>query len=238
MNPPTPLCSVLVPYRPDGDMRDAAWDWVVKPKWEALGVQLVVESPGPGAHPGDFNHPRAINQARRRATSDVLIVADADTTWAPGFFVEQAVELVRCGAASWCLPEAYWQLGERQTNLLLGGDQWDRADLADWIGVGSAYSGVVVVHREAFDQVGGYDERWAHWGSDDGAFAVTMTNLVEPVTRVPGSRALHLWHPRAHVEAQPDDQAQLMQRYFAADGKPDAVAAVRFEHWKEGQTHG
>lgn len=235
----TPLASVLVPYRPDGDMRDAAWDWVVRPSWEALDVEILVESPGPGVHPGEFNHPAAINAARRRATSDVLIVADADTWWAPTRFVEQAVDLVRTGVASWVLPEEYWQLGERQTNLLLGGDPWDVADLADWIGFGSAWSGVVVVHREAFDRVGGYDERWTHWGSDDAAFAVTMTNLVEPVTRVPGSRALHLWHPRAVADVHADaDQKALMGRYFAADGNADAVAAVRFEHWKEGQTLG
>lgn len=230
----TPLASVLVPYRSDGGYRDAAWRFI-EPAWQRLGVELIVESPGPGSSPAEFNHPAAINAARRRASSDVLIVADADTGWDSGW-VEEACALVRAGA-SWALPTEYWQLSKAQTEALRNGTRPVMPE-ALWVGVGNAYSGVVVIEAEAFDHVGGYDERWAWWGSDDGAFAVTMTTLVEAPERIPG-RALHHWHPRPEeMHARQGDQHTLMRRYHAAAGDVDALAAVRFEHWADGQTLG
>ena len=94
-----------------------------------------------------------------------------------------------------------------------------------------SWSGVVVVAAEAFDEVGGYDERYEWWGSDDSAFAITMGTLVGPVRRLPG-RCLHHWHPAPLSETYGHErhaqQHRLQERYAAAAGDVDAVREVRF----------
>lgn len=225
--------SVLVPYRPGEPWHDRAWQHVAQ-RWARTGLELIVESPGPGAHTGEFNHPLAINNARRRASGDVLIVADADTAWAPDDWVHWAVEAVERGEAAWALPAEYWQLSPAQSEDVLAGgavpEQREWAD-AEWVGRGVSWSGVVVVSADAFDEVGGYDERWAWWGSDDAAFAAAMTTLVGPVLRLPG-RCLHFWHPRPvanyYGHAHHHEQHALQERYDAAMGDPAAMRAVRF----------
>jgi hypothetical protein len=221
--------SVLVPYRPDGGWRDKAWA-AIEPAWRELGVELVVESPGPGRNPGDFNHPRAINRARDRATRPLLCVADADT----GFDREwPALAAAALADHPWVLPAEYWQMSQAQTRAARVGrlPAKDAQLDADWVGVGVSWSGLVFVTADAFDLVEGYDERWEWWGSDDAAFAITMGTLVAPAHRLMG-RALHFWHPRQveHHYGHERHQAQheLCKAYEAAAGDPALVSAVRW----------
>jgi Glycosyl transferase family 2 len=221
--------SVLVPYRPDYGWRDAAWRWI-RPRWLALGVDLVEESPGPGASPAEFNHPLAINAARRRAKGEVLIVADADTSWDPGW-VESAARRVRSGEETFVLPSEYWQLTREQTTALrdyeLAPEYADEA-LAEWVGYGVSWAGLVVVAAETFDAAYGYDERFAWWGSDDGAFALAVQAIADARPfRLPG-RALHHWHPRPEeMHPHQGENHALMRRYVAAAGDGAAMTRVR-----------
>lgn len=229
--------SILVPYRPGEPWRDRAWQVGVRPAWQryvqAFGAELLVESPGAGAHPGEFNHPLAINRARARASGDVLVIADADTAFDPDSWVAAAIGRIVTGA-HWVLPEEYWQLSAAQTQGKLGasGEWVDDPSRADWVGYAASWSGVVVVTSAAFDEVGGYDERWAWWGSDDAAFSKCMDTLVGPAVRLLG-RCLHHWHPRPaeHHYGHPHhaEQHALQERYDAAAGDPDAMRRVRFE---------
>lgn len=223
--------SVLVPYRPGESWRDRAW-LTISSAWAETGYEVIVESPGPGAHPGEFNHPLAINAARRRASGDVLVVADADTAWDPLDWVERAARLIESGISHWVLPSEYWQLSAAQTQARLTTGMWvDDESRAEWVGHGVSWSGIVMVAAWAFDEVGGYDERWEWWGSDDAAFSKCMGTIVGPATRLPG-RCLHHWHPRPsehhygherHVQ-----QHELQMLYDRADGDPDAMRRVRF----------
>jgi hypothetical protein len=125
----TPRLSILVPYRPGEPWRDRSWTEAVRPAWQEivdhLNAELIVESPGPGAHPGEFNHPRAINAARQRASGEVLVIADADTEPDPPSWIVAAAGLIALGRAHWVLPAEYWQLSAAQTQAAL-------SDTGDW----------------------------------------------------------------------------------------------------------
>jgi hypothetical protein len=218
---------VLVPYRPDGGFRDRAWAYVRR-RWETLGVELVVESPGPGAHPGEFNHPAAINRAAARARGDVFVVADADTAfefWWP----HAALAAIEDGA-SWVMPRLYHKLTGTSTERVLEGLALSRAE-REWTGDSICWSGLVVVPRDAFERVGGYDERFAFWGADDVCFGLTMDALVGRHERLEGA-AYHLWHPAPHQETyghrRHAGQDALMRRYTAAAEDAEALREVRF----------
>lgn len=219
--------SVLVPYRFADSHRERIWKWLER-RWAELAAdaELVVQEAPPGADPSEFNHPRAINQAAERARGDIFIVADADTAFALDF-IERACAEVAAGA-SWVLPRFYDQLDRPSTMALL--DRPPTVAIAgydrDWQGDGVSWSGLVVVPREGFEMVGGYDERWERWGGDDVAFACSMNTLWGEVVRLPGA-AMHLWHSREHLDAQPEDQHKLMYRYLEASGNPEAIREVQ-----------
>lgn len=217
--------SILVPYRAGEEWRDRAWAYN-RARWEQMDVEVVVADPGPGRHPGEFNHPAAINDAARRSSGVVLVVADADTAFHPGW-VAAAAAMVRAGVP-WVLPRHYVKVDRASTERILAGGSLD-GYTADWVGDGISWSGLVVVPRAGFEAVGGYDERWAWWGADDVAFAMSMLTLWGPVERLEGE-AIHLWHPTPIDETYGHDHFQesrrLMERYVAAEGDPVAMRAL------------
>jgi hypothetical protein len=185
--------SVLVPYRPDDGARQEAWENVVQPLWEQTGAELIVESPGPGASPAEFNHPLAINRARERASGEVLIIADADCAWTP--YLLPAFLVDACTKSSGlALPRRYAKLTGSQTRRLVRGTTPPSERMlqkAEWVGDAVSWSGLVCVRAEDFDAVGGYDERYEWWGSDDVAFGLSVETLLGPTRRIDGS-VLHL----------------------------------------------
>lgn len=225
------MISALIAYRTTLDgWRDAAWNLEVRPFLELVCDEVIVETPlaARDGSPDDFNKPAAINAARARARGDVLLIGDADTH--PGA-VGDMVRLLNTPwkHVPWVLPQRYVKLTEAATReYLYAPARAGRESDYEWVGYSRSWSGGVVCRADDFDTCGGYDERFASWGADDVAFAMTMNALVGPVERHPCA-CYHYWHPGAENRAQPGDQHDLMYRYLdAAAISADAVRAVRF----------
>ncbi len=231
--------AVVVPYRDDGGWRADAWTQVVRPAWEALAARehckLIVAEAPPGDHPGEFNHPLAINSGAERAPveCEYLIVADADCAWTAGL-PEALVQTVRYGGP-WALPEHYTKLTRTQTRRVLRGTTQPVAALAanaEWSGRRASWAGLVCVGVDDFWELGGYDERYTYWGADDMAFGLAADTLLGAHERVEG-HVIHLWHPTplAHNYGHKRHRVQydLGERYKAAVGDPAAMRAVRFD---------
>ena len=54
-----------------------------------------------------------------------------------------------------------------------------------------------MVHREAWDEVGGYDERFVGWGYEDSAMNIELATT-RRWERMPGE-SWHLSHPQANI---------------------------------------
>lgn len=233
--------SVIVPYRPDGGWRDRAWERVVSPFWSGVvdgwsaDAELLISEPeptGPG-HPGDFNHPLAINRAAEAARGDLLLIADADCL--PDSRYPRLAEHAIRNGAQWCLPRFYRKLSRDSTEGMLAYNpprpgSWLVSDAAcEWIGDSVSWAGCPIVHREAFRDAGGYDERIAWWGGDDICFGLTMTTLYGDAVRLEG--ITHLWHPdppeHNYGHERHPEQWAIVQRYIAAAGDVLAIRQVR-----------
>lgn len=234
------MISVLVPYRPDGAHRQRTWDWL-RQRWAMLcpEAEVIVQGDDGGAHPGQFNHPLAINRAAERASHDVFIVADCDTAFDPGW-VREAARLVAAEAEPWVMPRFYDKLTARATDILLSSSPatpLDEDNIApmvaqrEWRGDSICWSGLVVVHRSGFETVGGYDERIAWWGGDDICFGLTMDALVGRHHRLDGS-AVHCWHPAPSEQTYGHErhavQQELVDRYITAAENAAHLRHVRF----------
>ncbi len=117
--------------------------------------------------PERFNMAHAKNLAHRLGIlegADVLVNLDADNFTGPGF-------------DDWLVDEFQGATGERflySTMIKHGPDRLDRG-----------ITGRIAVTRNAFMMAGGYDEKYADWGSDDEDFKTRLRMLGIPSGEIP-----------------------------------------------------
>lgn len=222
------MISVLIPFRADYGHRDRLADWNSR-RWKALlpDAEIIFGTDDSEV----FNRGRARNLAFMESTGETVIFADADTA-AQREDVLEAVHLVEHGAP-WVLPyTVYYNMCETDTESLLqeepGCTLWEPTEWEHRLL--TAISGTIVMSREAFLAVNGYDEDFRGWGYEDDAFCKAMNALVGAHERLPGY-VLHLWHPIAPDGAfnSPtiDHNRVLFRQYESAKGNPTRMAALR-----------
>lgn len=170
--------TVCIPWRP-GPARLAIRNRCVD-FWHRHGFPVIEADSDPDL---PFLANQARNNAVREAGSDVVILADADTI--PGRIeqihcaVEQAVQ----GVVVW--PHTVQNYADsRWVSMPLS------AAIAKRVEAGGFSGSLIVIHRETFWSIGGFDERFTPGmgGWDDVSFAMCAATLLK-VVRVVG----HSW---------------------------------------------
>jgi predicted glycosyltransferase involved in capsule biosynthesis len=168
------------------------------------------------------------------AKGDVFVFVDADT-YVPFAQIKDGVEVAR--HFGWSLPyETYYSLTAESTERFLNNDD-KSLDFEfefpgpDPIDRPPAVGGCIIVTRDAFETVNGYDDGFVGWGFEDRAFAASLWTLVHSLmVRVPGY-VYHLWHPAVRFE-QPNLQRsrERWAAYQAAVGAPEKMRALVSRH--------
>lgn len=194
-----PRVVFLVPRRRDGGHRDKLWTYC-RARWEKyFGDIPVIE----GHHEeGSFNRSAAINRAAREAGDwDLGIVIDSDVMLGVSS-ARAAIERAReTGKVTWGHRRwrgfhedwtTRWVKERRDFGPELDRDLMDlyveRTNPLSW-------SCFMVIPRTVFDDMGGFDERFAGWGFEDMAFQSIVSGLYG-YERIDGD-IIHLWHPRS-----------------------------------------
>lgn len=224
--------SILVPFRPDGGLRDLVWSWLRRRYTMLLPEAEIVTADDPGEH---FSRAASFNLAAAEAQGDILLMVDADAV-VSAEQLEGAIAQADDSAGMVLAYCRYLYLTERASHEIMAGPV-DRGPRPipehEWEQWGSV-SSVVAVSRKTWDVVGGFDPRFRGWGFEDNAFFYACQTLVAPHRRVEGD-VLHLWHPPSpgldpSVETYQANHA-LNERYGAACDDPDAMREVLGE-WR------
>lgn len=183
-----------IPYRPDFGHRDQLFTHLKTNFWNIIGFELLI-----GANNDDpFNRSKALNQALT-GSWDVAILADADT-WVAGHQLQDAIKKARTTHRLTAAFDTVIELNRTTTMSILAGktplsgsfDGAEKIRTREY----ETQSSMLVITRDLWDQVGGFDERFTGWGCEDNAFFKACELHGGTAERVTGN-AFHLWHPPA-----------------------------------------
>jgi glycosyltransferase involved in cell wall biosynthesis len=234
--------SLLVPFTTTDLQRQATWDWL-KEYYSAWlpGAELIV-SPN---YEVPFCKTRAFNTAFKRSTGDVIVLLDADCYINTEIILQCAAEIRAARKAHqklWYVPyRNFYRLTEQATSAVTASQPTDPITypapppsevLSSTDGTSSAHwwgALIQIMPAEAFEAVGGMDDRFAGWGGEDVAFMRAVDTLYGK-HKTWNDQVFHLWHAAtlnpydSHLRMWPGQKAsqkkndELVGRYYAAFG--------------------
>ncbi|GAA2029908.1 hypothetical protein GCM10009819_12010 [Agromyces tropicus] len=166
---------------------------------------------------------RNLAVARLAEPDDVVVINDADTLPDPGP-LRAAVAAARTSGRVHLPYATYRWLGPEGTAELEDGVA--PADCSSVL-VHGACSGVYVTTGRTWAAHGGQDERFRGWGFEDSAWRLAHETLLGAGPQRHDGTVYALSHePEVRAGEQYDRNAALMERYRAAAGDLDAMAAL------------
>ncbi len=233
--------SILVPFRSEaGTPRRRNWLWLRK-RWQALFPDYELVTGTDKGQP--FSKSVAVNDAYSKASGDVLVIADADSWCEPGQ-IRRAIDyassrgvLVVPWVNAYRLTERHSeQILKMPPNTLDPVSQEMRRGIEDYTPSPSTAAMVIVVMRDDFERVGGFDPRFRGWGAEDVSFALACRTLVGK-TKILMGESFALYHQRPRTEGRRvwdkdtgEHNAALGQLYWDAENKIHAMTALCMAH--------
>lgn len=218
----------VVPHRETGDLHRArCWQWV-KARGRKLYACQLIEGDRRGSEV--FSHAGGFNEGVDRATTELVLLTDTDTTVDRQTF-DTAYQAVRSGRQRWAMAAHYVKINERATRRLLVDAPFTNVNVGSMVKlerdtewVGRSWAGFLLMRRDDYLTIGGYDERIPAWGADDTLMAVQLTSLLGDEPRVAG-HVWHLWHDNAYERehGMTDDQWSLVRAHEGATS-PELLA--------------
>jgi hypothetical protein len=211
---------------PDTDgYRNMNWAYS-KARWERLLPDVpIFEGHDEGSH--TFCLARAQNEAARLAGDwGIAVYVGAD-------FIAESEEMVRAGIQR-ARETGQFTITHSQTTMLheegaervRGGEEPDPS-MGDTYG--NPFTGITIIPRKLYDEVGGFDERFVGWGWEDQAFWSACWAFGRGYQRVDG-HAYHLWHPRTRSDNEESplhsESEVLGRRYLAARSHKEAMKMI------------
>lgn len=216
---------ILVPWRGGDEIRERNWA-IARRYLEGFDYPIFT-----GDRKGPWSRAAAVNAAAKAAGEwDVAMIADADTIQEVGAAHRAIASVgISCGAAiPW---NVRWLLDEKATVRLKARNEAPLRDTRRWGKQDRGAGSTLIVAREAWDAVGGFDEHFVGWGLEDRAIVIAMKTL-SSVRHFPGV-VWHLNHPvdpisikYRHTLGGSPEMSQYFQRYRAAIKDTEKMLAL------------
>ena len=232
--------ALVIPHNFQSGERDRAWSWVYR-RWMAFKERTKdFDEVFAGPHEGEgLSRSSLRNIAVRSTVGDTIILADADIALPDEAVLTLALREHRetgrwvipyapyTGYHRLTMPTSRWILFHLEADYDLPSNVF-RVEHAPFHSV----AGCIIMSRDQFEGVGGYDERFIGWGFEDNAFAEAMTLCYGVPLRL-NYPIFHLWHPAGAGDSfegpQIPGNRALYQKYvdFRTSGDIDG-----YKNWR------
>lgn len=213
-----PLIDVLMPYRPASHHRVRIKNANTK-LWEAaqFPVRVIVGQHGNEMSRDPFNLAKAANEAFRRSSADIVLLHGTDhlppDPMRLAWIVDELQHHPWLGV--YANTHALTQASTEQ--ILVAVEAGYRRVHPQWITVGAKApfcTGIMAFRRDAWEQLGGMDERFAGWGCEDTALRLAAETMFGKPP-LPYGNLVTMWHSRAKRD-QFGANVKVLAEYQAA----------------------
>lgn len=215
--------AICVPWRAGVPSREMIWKQV-GPVMAASGLPVYTGDSAPDA---PFNRSEARNRAAEYVPeAEVIAFLDADAYLPPDLIREAVNRAAVSGSAVY----PYTQLMSLHP---ITGEASPRVNYTDASPL--LISGNVMVPRALYERVGGWDERFDHYGWEDGAF-VKMLRMLGTVEQMVGTLVCieHSRTPEENPDFSVTIRPAVLDEYDAVQSVEDALAlAARIREYRE-----
>lgn len=222
--------SIAVPWRTDSSRRrEAIFEWNMDRLQRIVPeVEIVlgdIESP-------IFSYSAARNVAVSQAEGKYILILDSDVVL-DASSIQEGVRRLQNGA-NWVVPyQTYHVLNDEYSDTILNQPTDLPLSTKPRSHISSrSTAGAVMLQRDDFIKVGGYDERFMGWGYEHMAFCEALGSVVGQFQRCKGT-AQHLWHdpPAQPAEASPflHLNKALYNRYRKLKGNAEAIVELTYQ---------
>lgn len=167
----------------------------------------------------------AINPVAEQTSGEILVLADADSFVAPEH-LERAIGQARTNG--WAMPHSVVRRLDRESSdrVIRGIPGRQRLERSAYPALPGG--GILIVTREAWDMVGGFDPRFRGWGGEDHCIGLALRCLTgNEINSRRMAPLTHLWHPEAPNCRRPSDNNRwLDKRYRDTRSKPDLMRGL------------
>lgn len=208
---------IILPYAGNSVYRGSALSYV-RSRWEDLGFNVIV-----GETDEPFSKARAVHDALKSSTADVIVVHDADS-WSDA--TTRAITAVEENTALWVVPfRTVRRLDEESTRgVYEGADIGGR--LLRPVHRMVPGGGICVVRREDYDDAP-LDPRFVGWGHEDECWGLALRFVLGPPV-IMGDILWHLYHEPADKSHTPEKKYSRYLRnvYTRARRKPSEMETL------------
>jgi len=241
-----PTISLLIPFSSKDPIRRRNFKWLLK-YWAVQLPEAEIIIGHSTSKP--FCKSEAINKAAEKAHGNILVVLDADALFSPHIIRSCATSIIEekiLGHNLWYIPYRHlWRLNQETTEQVISNSPSDYDFLGDEVpfpyqiegdGTQAKYGHrfaamIMMFPREAFEAIGGFDERFKGWGGEDVAHMRAIDTLWGKHKTV-NANIYHLWHPtfgdsyRTRMwagQSAPNSNSKLAMAYHKASRKPSEM---------------
>jgi hypothetical protein len=210
-----------------------------------------------------FSKCAAINEGAREATGDIYVLLDADgyvTIDSITYCARKIREARARNHRLWYVPyRRFYRLTDKISQKIINSSpchpyrvstpphpgnvqNTSGSEHGHWFG-----ALVQIMPREAFEAIGGWDERFRGWGGEDHSAMRAIDTIYSPHKTLPG-QVLHLWHPMLGAsgidtwvdfkdrlwdnQTKAGSNGNLAYRYSKANGDLKKMKKL-IDEWKE-----
>ncbi|MFO0955379.1 MAG: LicD family protein [Candidatus Saccharibacteria bacterium] len=230
MATPAPKTVLLVPFSSNDQSRILIWQHVHSWLTQTLDYPLYLGEHFPET-PGTYNLSLARNLAAQKAGDwEVAVIHDADTVINPQQITAGVAAAYETGAVTYPYTER-WELDFTGTKMLLSDETSKWQQYMTPYAHNQPLGGCIIVRRDLWELVRGFDTGFVGWGHEDGAFAIACQVLSgKLLQRIPG-KSLHLEHVLAPAK-RPDNpiyraNKARIDQYIQAGDQPNGYELIR-----------
>lgn len=214
---------VIIPFAGDCPHRLTNLRWMV----ERYGADYpVTVAEGDSAA---WSKGAAVDPVVQASDADVLVIADADCVVRKNDLRWAISEARRHG---WASPHSrVYRLDEDTSARFRAAGRLPAEVVLDRKPTNAVPAGgVVVMRRDAYDLVGGFDPRFIGWGGEDSALSLMLGRLVYPFAHEGDERPMwHLWHPPAATWNRPNSATRELARAYRRAARAQQLPAMAEE---------